>query len=150
MKFGYTTYYNYQTMTKEIWLNLPVKNIQKTTDFFTQIGFTLNTHAPQSDSMASFKIGQKDFIVNFFTQEVFNSFTPFKIADLTNATECLISIDAENKAEVNEILEKAKAAGADVYAEGGEKDGWMYGGGFTDLDGHKWNVLFMDFSKLPQ
>ncbi|MDQ8004932.1 MAG: extradiol dioxygenase [Pedobacter sp.] len=137
-------------MTKEIWLNLPVTNIQKTTDFFTKIGFTLNTHAPQSDTMASFKIGQKDFIVNFFTEEVFNSFTPFKIADLENKTECLISIDAENAAEVDEILAKAEAAGAYIYAKGGEKNGWMYGGGFTDLDGHKWNVLFMDFSKFKQ
>lgn len=135
-------------MTKEIWLNLPVKNIKKTTEFFISIGFILNTHAPQSDTMASFKIGQKDFIVNFFTDEVFNTFTPFKIADLENKTECLISIDAENAAEVDEILAKAEAAGGHIYAKGGEKDGWMYGGGFTDLDHHKWNVLFMDFSKF--
>lgn len=135
-------------MTKEIWLNLPVKDIQKTTDFFTKIGFTLNIHAPQSDTMASFKIGEKNFIVNFFTEAVFKSFTPFEIVDLNNATECLISIDAESKAEVDEILERAAAAGAYIYAKGGEKDGWMYGGGFTDLDGHKWNVLFMDFNRL--
>ncbi|MFN0257500.1 VOC family protein [Pedobacter ureilyticus] len=137
-------------MTKEIWLNLPAKDIQKTTDFFTKIGFALNTHAPKSETMASFKIGQKDFIVNFFSEEVFNSFTPFQIADIENKTECLISIDAESAAEVDEILEKAKAAGAEVYAKGGEKDGWMYGGGFTDLDNHKWNILFMDFSKFNQ
>lgn len=135
-------------MTKEIWLNLPVKNIQKTTDFFTRIGFNLNIHAPQSATMASFKIGQKDFIVNFFTEEVFKSFTPFYIADLEHQTACLISIDAENAIEVDEILARAEQAGATVYAKGGWKDGWMYGGGFTDLDGHKWNVLFMDFSKL--
>lgn len=135
-------------MTKEIWLNLPVKDIQNTIMFFTKIGFSLNTHAPQSDTMASFKIGQKNFIVNFFTEAVFKSFTPFEIVDLNNATECLISIDAGSKAEVDEILSKAEAAGANVYAKGGEKDGWMYGGGFTDLDGHKWNVLFMDFSKF--
>ena len=137
-------------MTKEIWLNLPVKDILKTIAFFTKIGFKLNEHAPKSESMASFKIGQKDFIVNFFTETVFKSFTPFQIADLSNATECLISIDAENKEDVDAILEKAAAAGADVFAKGSERDGWMYGGGFTDLDGHKWNVLFMDFSKLPQ
>lgn len=135
-------------MTKEIWLNLPVKDIKKTTNFFTSIGFTLNTHVPQSETMASFKIGQKDFIINFFTEEVFNSFTSFKIADLNNAVECLISIDAESPSEVDDILAKAEAAGGNVYAKGGEKDGWMYGGGFTDLDGHKWNVLFMDFSKF--
>ena len=101
-------------MTKEIWLNLPVKEIQKTTDFFIKIGFSLNTHAPKSNCMASFKIGQKDFFVNFFTEEVFNSFTPFKIADLENSTECLISIDAENATAVDKILAKAKAAGGDV------------------------------------
>ena len=135
-------------MAKEIWLNLPVKNIQKTITFFTEIGFVLNTNAPQSDTMASFKIGQKDFIVNFFTEEVFKSFMPFGLADLSNAAECLISIDAENATGVDKILAKAEQAGATVYAKGGEKDGWMYGGGFTDLDGHKWNVLFMDFSKF--
>lgn len=137
-------------MTKEIWINLPVKDISQTITFFSKIGFKLNEHAPKSDSMASFKIGQKDFIVNFFTEAIFKSFTPFQIADLTNATECLISIDAQNKEEVDAILEKAAEAGANVFAAGGERDGWMYGGGFTDLDGHKWNVLFMDFSKLPQ
>lgn len=135
-------------MTKEIWLNLPVNNIQTTTDFFKKIGFTVNTNAPQSDTMVSFKIGQKDFIVNFFTTEVFKSFTNFKIAELDNATSCLISIDAESRNEVDEILDSAAAAGATIYAKGGEKDGWMYGGGFTDLNGHKWNVLFMDFSKF--
>jgi len=135
-------------MTKEIWINLPVKNVQRTIDFFTKVGFTLNAHAPKSDTMASFKIGQKDFVVNFFTEAVFNSFTPFKMANLENSTACLISIDAESIVEVDEILAKAEAAGAYIYAKGGEKDGWMYGGGFTDLDGHKWNVLFMDFSKF--
>lgn len=137
-------------MTKEIWLNLPVKDIPQTIAFFTKIGFKLNEHAPKSDSMASFKIGQKDFIVNFFTEAVFKSFTPFQIADLTNATECLISIDAENKEDVDNILKNAAAAGGNVFAAGGERDGWMYGGGFIDLDGHKWNVLFMDFSKFPK
>jgi predicted lactoylglutathione lyase len=137
-------------MTKEIWLNLPVKDIASTTAFFTEMGFTLNPNAPQQDTMASFKIGQKDFIVNFFTEAVFNSFTPFEIANVANATECLISIDAESRQEVDDILDKAAKAGGYVYAKGGERDGWMYGGGFTDLDGHKWNVLFMDFSKLSK
>lgn len=137
-------------MTKEIWLNLPVKNIAKTTEFFSKIGFKLNEHAPKSNSMASFKIGQKDFIVNFFTEEAFKTFTPFQIADLSGAIACLISIDAENKEGVDAILERAAEAGAHIFAKGGERDGWMYGGGFTDPDGHKWNVLFMDFSKLPQ
>jgi len=137
-------------MTKEIWLNLPVKDVEKTKSFFTEIGFNVNEHAPKSPTMASFKFGQKDFVVNFFTETVFKSFTPFGIADLTNTAACLISIDAETPAEVDDILAKAEAAGGTVYAKGGEKDGWMYGGGFTDLDGHKWNVLFMDFSKFNQ
>jgi len=137
-------------MTKEIWLNLPVKDVKSTTDFFNALGFAVNKNAPQSDTMVSFKIGQKDFIVNFFTMEVFKSFTSFKIAELDNATSCLISIDAESRNEVDEILDRAAEAGAIIYAKGGEKDRWMYGGGFTDLDGHKWNVLFMDFSKFKQ
>ncbi|MCJ0742734.1 VOC family protein [Pedobacter montanisoli] len=137
-------------MTKEIWLNLPVSDVQQSTIFFKAIGFEVNTHAPNSEVMVSFKIGSKNFIVNLFRKDVFQSFTPYAVADVSDSLEMLISIDAESTEEVNELLEKAEKAGGKVFAKVAEQQGWMYGGGFTDLDGHKWNILYMDFSRMPQ
>lgn len=136
-------------MTKEIWLNLPVSDIQQSTAFFKAIGFEVNNHAPNSEVMVSFKIGSKNFIVNLFRKDIFQSFTPYAVADVSNSLEMLISIDAESAEEVNALLQKAEDAGGKVFAKGTEQRGWMYGGGFTDLDGHKWNILYMDVSKMP-
>ncbi|MBC7616892.1 MAG: extradiol dioxygenase [Pedobacter sp.] len=135
-------------MIKEIWFNLPVINIQKSVDFFTQLGFMPNTRFPFTDTMASFFIGEKKMVMMLFTNAQIAEFSGNKVADTTQGTEVLFSIDAESKEEVDEMLQKAEAAGGSIYAHGGEKDGWMYGGGFVDLDGHRWNLLYMDFSKM--
>ncbi|RZK52468.1 MAG: extradiol dioxygenase, partial [Pedobacter sp.] len=128
-------------MTKEIWANLPVKNIEKSVAFFKQLGFKPNEKFPFTDTMASFFIGEKNFVMMLFTNEVIEDFCQNPISDTSRGTEVLFSIDAESKEEVDEMLQKAKNAGGTIYAEGGEKDGWMYGGGFVDLDGHRWNLL---------
>ncbi len=135
-------------MTKEIWFNLPVTNIQKSVDFFTKMGFTPNTRFPFTDAMASFFIGEKKVVMMLFIHAQIAEFSGNKVANTTQGTEVLFSIDAESKEEVDEMLRKAEAAGGTIYAHGGEKDGWMYGGGFIDLDGHRWNLLYMDFSKM--
>jgi len=135
-------------MTKEIWVNLPVKNISKAVDFFAAIGFEKNERFPFTDTMASFFIGAKSrFVMMLFTNEVLSSFCANPISDTSKGTEVLFSIDAESLEEVDEMLQKAEKAGGTIYAQGGYKDGWMYGGGFVDLDGHRWNLLYMDFSK---
>ena len=136
-------------MTKEIWANLPVKNIEKSVAFFKQLGFKPNEKFPFTDTMASFFIGEKNFVMMLFTNDVIEGFCLNPVSDTSKGTEVLFSIDAESRDEVDEMLQKAKDAGGRIYAEGGEKDGWMYGGGFVDLDGHRWNLLHMDFSKLP-
>jgi len=61
----------------------------------------------------------------------------------------LFSIGAENREEVDEMAEKVVKAGGTIYAEAEDNDSWMYGCGFADLDGHRWNVLYMDMSKMP-
>lgn len=136
-------------MTKEFWFNLPVKDIRKSVDFFTEIGFSLNTHNPVTDTMACFFIGEKKVVMMLFREDILAGFSDHQIADTTKGTEVLFSIDAESPDAVNELLQKAEKAGGKIYAKGGEKDGWMYGGGFVDLDGHRWNILHMDFRKMP-
>lgn len=138
-------------MTKEIWANLPVADIGKSVEFFTKMGFEKNDKFPFTETMASFFIGEKSkFIMMLFRNDVLEGFSGNKVSDTSKGTEVLFSIDAESKEEVDEMLQKAEAAGGAIYAKGGAKDGWMYGGGFIDLDGHRWNLLHMDFSKLPK
>ena len=136
-------------MTKEIWINLPVKDITKSKEFFTHIGFTPNPGPGNSDVSACFLIGSKKVVMMLFTEEMFQGFTRSRIADTNMGTEVLFSIDAESREEVDELAKKATTAGGKVFAEPGENQGWMYGCGFADLDGHLWNVLYMDMSKMP-
>ena len=136
-------------MTKEIWVNLPVANVDRSVEFFTKMGFEKNERFPFTETMASFFIGEKSrFVMMLFRNDVLEGFSGNKVSDTSNGTEVLFSIDAESPTEVDEMLQKAEAAGGTIYAQGGEKDGWMYGGGFVDLDGHRWNLLHMDFSKM--
>jgi len=137
-------------MTKEFWFNLPVKNVQKATAFFTQIGFTLNSHYNNNESSASFFIGQKNIVMMLFDYPSFKGFTGNETADATKVSEVLFSIDAESKEEVDEIVKRAIAAGGASSHKPSEMQGWMYGCVFTDLDGHRWNVLHMDMSKMPR
>lgn len=134
-------------MTKQIWLNLPVKNVAKAKDFFWKIGFSFNEQhdTPTSTCMV---VGEGHFVVMLFEESVFEGFSQNGIADTNAGSEVLISIDAENREEVDELAKKVQDAGGTIFAAPAESQGWMYGCGFADLDGHRWNVLFMDFSKL--
>ncbi|HMS40655.1 MAG TPA: VOC family protein [Pyrinomonadaceae bacterium] len=135
-------------MTKEIWINLPVKNVNKSKEFFSRIGFSLNEQQT-NETMACFSVGEKQITVLFFDEATFKGFTSHEIADTQKGVEVLISFDAESREEIDETARKVSEAGGNVFAEPAEIQGWMYGFAFADLDGHRWNMLFMDFSKLP-
>ncbi|HLN19767.1 MAG TPA: VOC family protein [Bacteroidales bacterium] len=137
-------------MTKEFWINLPVKDIKRTKDFFTQLGFTFKPLPGNREDAACLILGSKSVQVMFFEEHEFRSFTNSDIPDTSRNNEVLFSVDAENAEEINMLASKVSKAGGKIFAEPGEKDGWMYGFGFTDPDGHKWNVLHMDESKMQQ
>ena len=134
-------------MTKEIWLNLPVKNIEKSKAFFTALGYPF-TSKHDNATMAALIIGTNKFPVMLFEESVLKTFIQTEITDTKKSSELLISLDAESREEVDEYAKKVVAAGGTVYAEPSEIQGWMYGFAFIDLDGHRWNVLHMDHSKL--
>lgn len=136
-------------MTKEFWLNLPVKDLQKSKEFFAQLGFTFHPRHEHSEELAGMFIGHSPVIIMLFPESAFQGFTNNEIADTTKGTEMLISFDAESREEVDEVLAKAVKAGGTIYGKPTDQ-GWMYGGGFIDLDGHRWNVLYMDQSQMPQ
>ncbi|WP_443939149.1 VOC family protein [Pedobacter sp. MW01-1-1] len=134
-------------MIKSAWINLPVQDIQKSKEFFTKIGFRLNANYGSNNDSACFLIGEGNFVLMLFTIPLFESFVSTKNIDTASGVEYLLSFDAESPEEVDEIAQKVKDAGGTLYAEPGYKDGWMYGCGFCDLDGHRWNILYMDFTK---
>ena len=136
-------------MTKQIWLNLPVKDALKSKEFYSNMGFTFLEERTTEQS-ACMLVGETNFVIMLFGEDMFKNFIQHQITDTQQSSEFLISIDAESREEVDMLAQKAKAAGGIVFAEPAENQGWMYGCGFCDLDGHRWNVLYMDFSKMPQ
>lgn len=137
-------------MTKKLWINLPVKDVARSRKFYKQIGFTLNPNHPENDQMAAFQVGEKEVGLMLFPEAQFKQFSNHELLDASKGTNTLFSIDAESPGEVDELAGKVEAAGGTIYGEPGEKDGWMYGCGFIDPDGHRWNVLYMDIEKMPK
>ncbi len=137
-------------MIKTVWLNLPVKDIKKSKEFFAKLGFSFDTEHGNSDHSGCFMIGDDKFHVLLFPEDTFKGFTKNELVDTSKTTEVLISLGAETREGVDEIARKALEAGGKVYSGPAETQGWMYGCAFEDLDGHRWNVLYMDFNKMPK
>ena len=136
-------------MTKQIWLNLPVKNVAKSKEFFSQLGFAFSTENGNSANSACMLIGEKGVVVMLFDEPTFKSFTKADIPDTAKGTEVLFSIDAESRDDVDIMAVKVTKAGGKLFGQPAANQGWMYGFGFADLDGHRWNVLYMDMSQMP-
>ncbi len=132
-------------MNTKIFVNLPVKNLDKSIAFFTQLGFKFN---PQfTDKNASCMVIGEDSFVMLLVEPFFQTFTKKPIADATKCTEVLVCLSAESRTKVDEMVSKAIAAGGSIYKEP-QDHGFMYGHGFEDLDGHIWEVIFMESSAI--
>jgi predicted lactoylglutathione lyase len=137
-------------MTKEFWINLPVKDLNRAKDFYTRLGFSFKPLPGNREDGACLIMGTKSIPVMLFEETQFRSFSDTEIADTNKGIEVLFSIDAENVDEVNHIADNVRKAGGKVYAEPGEKEGYMYGCAFIDPDGHRWTVLHMDESRMQK
>jgi uncharacterized protein len=136
-----------QTMPTKIFVNLPVHDLNKSIEFFTQLGFTFN---PQfTDETATCMIVSEDIFVMLLTHAKFQTFTPKAICDATKSTEVLVCLSCESRAEVDAMVRKAVAAGGTTYNEP-QDHGFMYGHGFQDVDGHIWELIFMEPSAINQ
>lgn len=133
-------------MAKQIFINLPVKDLKKSITFFKKLGFKFN---PQftDDKAACMIIGENIYSM-LLLEKFFKSFTKKKVADAKKTTEVLIAIDVNSRKDVDRMIKKAVAAGGSLY-NNPQDNGWMYGHSFADLDGHQWEVLYMDESKMP-
>ncbi|MEQ1799504.1 MAG: VOC family protein [Lacibacter sp.] len=135
-------------MPTKIFVNLPVKDLQKTISFFSHFGFSFNQQFTD-DKAACLILNDNSIYAMLLTEPMFQTFTKKKIADATKTTEVLIAIDAESREKVEEMVRKAVEAGGSIYADP-QDHGWMYQHGFADPDGHQWEILYMDETKLPK
>ncbi|MDD5268975.1 MAG: VOC family protein [Methylococcales bacterium] len=134
-------------MATKIFVNLPVKNLNKSIEFFTQLGYTFN---PQfTDETATCMIVSEDIFVMLLTEAKFKTFTPKAICDATKYTEVLVCLSSGSRKEVDEMVCKAVAAGGATYNEP-QDHGFMYGHGFQDLDGHIWELIYMEPNAVNQ
>ena len=134
-------------MTKNIFVNLPVKDLKKSMDFYAKLGFTNN---PQfTDDTAACMVISENIYVMLLTYDKFKCFTKKDIDDATNTSQVLLCIDEESREKVKELVDIAQKSGGSVYMEASDH-GWMYQHSFADVDGHQWEVAHMDMSKFPQ
>lgn len=128
-------------MATNIFVNLPVKNLDKSIGFFTQLGYKFD---PQfTDETATCMIVSDTIFVMLLTEAKFGQFTPKPICDASKSTEVLVCLSAESRADVDEMVRKALAAGGSTYKDP-QDYGFMYGHGYQDLDGHIWELMYMD------
>ncbi|GAA3066687.1 VOC family protein [Streptomyces glomeratus] len=128
----------YQQM---IFVNLPVVDVEASRKFFTQLGYTIN---PQftTDDCACVVISDT-IIAMLLSKQRYADFTKKEIADATRTSEVLLCLSAESREKVDELVDRALAAGGSVGGEP-QDHGFMYGRSFDDLDGHTWEVMWMD------
>jgi predicted lactoylglutathione lyase len=134
-------------MKSQIFINLPVKELEKSLNFYTKMGFTNN---PQfSDETAKCMVFSEEIFVMLITHDRFKTFITKPITDVSKTTSALLSLSVESLDKVNEISDNAISAGGKEPIEA--KDyGFMQQRTIEDLDGHIWEIFYMDISKFPQ
>lgn len=134
-------------MARQIYVNLPVKDLNKSVEFFTKLGFTFN---PQfTDENATCMIVDENIFVMLLVEPFFKSFTKKDICDTSTSNESIIALSSDSRNQVDEMVDKAIAAGGTQPNETTDQ-GWMYSRAFLDLDGHMWEPVYMDMSGMPQ
>ena len=128
----------YQQM---IFVNLPVEDIDASRKFYTALGYSINEQF-SDESTASVMISDT-IIAMLLTKEKYAQFTKKEIADARKSSEVLLALSAESREKVDELVDRALAAGGSPANET-QDHGFMYGRSFDDLDGHTWEVVWMD------
>lgn len=134
-------------MSTKIFVNLPVKDLTRSRDFFTQLGFSFNTHF--TNDQGACMIVSEDIFVMLLVEKFFKTFTQKQVADAGKTTETILALSAGSREEVDALVSKALKAGATVPNKK-QDQGWMYGHGFQDLDGHLWETIYMDPNAIKQ
>ena len=128
-------------MTTKIFLNLPVKDLNKAIEFFTKLGFSFD---PQfTDENATCMIAGEDTFVMLLVEKFFKTFTKKEICDTKKNTEMIVALSAESREKVDQMIDKVVETGGREYREP-QDHGWMYERSFEDINGHIWEIIYMD------
>jgi predicted lactoylglutathione lyase len=132
-------------MGTKIFVNLPVKDLQRSIQFFTELGFTFN---PQfTDATATCMVVSEYIFVMLLTEAKFKTFTPKAICDATKTTEVLLCLSRDSRSDVDAMVRNAVSAGGATYNQP-QDHGFMYAHGFQDPDGHIWELVYMEPSAV--
>jgi predicted lactoylglutathione lyase len=132
--------------SRKVFINLAVEDLQRSIDFFTALGFAFD---PQfTDEQATCMIVSDEAFVMLLVKGRFQEFIKKQIVDSTAETEVIIALSAESRAEVDELVDKALAAGGSPANDKMDM-GFMYAWSFQDPDGHLWEVMHMDPAAVP-
>jgi uncharacterized protein len=126
---------------KMIWANLGVSDLERTTKFYTNLGFKSNG---SSKELTSFFVGQDDFIIHFFLKDILQANIKGEITNSQNANEVVFTLSAESKDQVDNWAKEVEKAGGKITSKPEEFGEEYYGFVFTDPDGHKFNVFYME------
>jgi len=134
--------------TTKIFVNLPVSDLKKTMDFFSKLGFEFNPIF--TDENAACLVISEDIYAMLLVEKFFKNFIPDKeICNAKSSAEALLALSTKSREEVDELIKKAVAAGGSEYRQT-QDYGWMYGRAFQDIDGHIWEIFYMDMNAIPE
>jgi uncharacterized protein len=131
--------------SRKIFVNLAVKDLSRSVEFFTQLGFSFDPRF--TDEEATCMIVSDEAFVMLLVESRFKDFTKKELCDPATHTEAILALSAESREQVDELVHKALGAGGQPANEPMDH-GFMYGSSFQDLDGHLWEVIWMDPSAL--
>ena len=133
--------------TRKIFVNLPVRDLKRSMDFFGKLGFTFN---PQfTDDHAACMVVTDAAFVMLLAEPFFKTFTKNEACDTSRHTETLVALSCGSRADVDAMVQTAIAAGG-RHAMDAQDHGFMYGWSFYDPDGHHWEVFYMEPNAIPQ
>lgn len=133
-------------MAMKTFINLPVKDLTKTIDFFTKLGFSFDQQF--TDDNTTCMIISDDAYAMLHVEPTFSKFIEQDVADTSKSREVLVGLSTESREQVDDLLDKAVAAGGKAVGEA-KDDGFMYMRACYDLDGHQWSFIYMDMSATP-
>lgn len=134
-------------MANQIFVNLPVKDLNRSVEFFTRLGYTFN---PQfTDENATCMIIGENIFAMLLVEDYFRTFTDREVIDAHTSVEAIIALSLDSREAVDEHIAKARAAGA-TFPREAQDLGFMYQHAYQDPDGHLWEVFHMDLSAMPQ
>ena len=134
-------------MHKQIFVNLPINDMQKSQAFFKKLGYSFNPDF--TNDQGACMVVSDDIYVMLLVTDFFQTFTGKPVADANKSTEVLIALSCDSRAEVDDLVARALAAGGSAPRQP-QDHGFMYAHGFEDLDGHIWELVYMVPGEMPE